>query len=46
MNRSFEPGEEFAKKLDLQDPLRNFRERFYVREGNIYVDGNSLGLTP
>ncbi|MCL1874953.1 MAG: kynureninase [Synergistaceae bacterium] len=44
MNRTFELGIEYAKKLDLQDPLRNFRERFYIREGNIYVDGNSLGL--
>ena len=44
MNRAFELGIEYAKKLDLQDPLRNLRERFYVREGNIYVDGNSLGL--
>jgi len=44
MNRTFELGIEYARKLDLQDPLRNVRERFYVREGNIYVDGNSLGL--
>ena len=44
MNCTFELGKEYAEKLDLQDPLRNFRERFYVREGNIYVDGNSLGL--
>ena len=44
MNRTFELGIEYAKNLDLHDPLRNFRERFYIREGNIYVDGNSLGL--
>jgi len=44
VNRTFELGIEYSKKLDLQDPLRNVRERFYVRQGNIYVDGNSLGL--
>ena len=44
MNREFKLGMEYAKELDLQDPLRNVRHRFYVREGNIYVDGNSLGL--
>lgn len=40
----FEEGEEFARRLDLDDPLAGFRERFYVPEGVVYVDGNSLGL--
>ncbi len=33
-----------ARVLDEADPLRPFRERFYRREGEIYLDGNSLGL--
>jgi len=40
----FEKDEDFSGKLDLEDPLARFRERFYVPEGAIYVDGNSLGL--
>jgi kynureninase len=40
----FEKSEDFARKLDSEDPLARFRERFYVPEGAIYVDGNSLGL--
>lgn len=30
--------------MDDADPLRAFRERFHVRPGTIYLDGNSLGL--
>ncbi len=33
-----------AIKLDGTDPLTGFRERFYIPENTIYVDGNSLGL--
>ena len=40
----FEKSEDFALKLDLEDPLSRFRRRFYVPEGTIYLDGNSLGL--
>lgn len=28
----------------MQDPLANFRERFYIPKGEIYLNGNSLGL--
>ena len=37
-------GREGAIQLDLEDSLANFRERFFIPEGTIYLDGNSLGL--
>ena len=33
-----------ALNLDAQDPLRGFREGFFLAPGTIYMDGNSLGL--
>ena len=33
-----------AEQLDAADELRDFRARFFVPEGQIYLDGNSLGL--
>ncbi len=46
----FDTTESFAKELDNQDPLQEFRNRFIipVREGieQIYFLGNSLGLQP
>lgn len=35
---------DYAHELDQQDPLADFRARFYTREDQIYMDGNSLGL--
>ena len=40
----FEVGEDYALKLDAEDPLAPFRDRFYQIPGVIYMDGNSLGL--
>ena len=45
---NFENSIEFAKGLDVNDPLKNFRERFMIPSINgkeqIYFLGNSLGL--
>ena len=40
----FQTSESFARKLDSDDPLASYRERFHIPEKTIYVDGNSLGL--
>lgn len=40
----FKKDRAFAKKLDEQDVLSSFREKFYLNPGEIYMDGNSLGL--
>jgi kynureninase len=47
----FSADEDFAVKLDSEDPLRHFREKFYLPLGKdgqplIYFAGNSLGLMP
>src|SRR4051812_26051827 len=46
----FESSIEFVKKLDEADPLKGFRELFYIPIINgkecIYLTGNSLGLQP
>jgi len=44
MQYQFELDEAFALKLDAEDPLAGFRDRFYIPPGVIYLDGNSLGL--
>ena len=47
---NWEYSEDFARKMDLQDPLSAYRNRFYIPEVNkeesVYLTGNSLGLQP
>ncbi len=48
---NFESDEFFARKMDEQDLLENFREKFYIPkqtngEEVLYFTGNSLGLQP
>ncbi len=40
----FELGEDYALRLDADDPLVGYKNRFYHLPGKIYMDGNSLGL--
>lgn len=35
---------ETSVQKDRQDPLARFKEEFYVAQGTVYMDGNSLGL--
>jgi kynureninase len=35
---------EHAEMQDQNDPLRNYRDEFYLPENAVYMDGNSLGL--
>jgi kynureninase len=48
---SFSTDEDFARRLDAEDRLRDFRTKFYLPLGKdgksvIYFAGNSLGLMP
>ncbi|MEO8664986.1 MAG: kynureninase [Ignavibacteria bacterium] len=47
----FKPDVTFAKELDLLDPLKHYREKFFIPKDKngkdvIYLAGNSLGLQP
>ena len=43
---TFTTTEDYAKQLDLADPLAKFRSEFFIPDNTIYLDGNSLGLLP
>lgn len=36
--------EEYALELDSKDRLNQFKSKFFIPAGSIYMDGNSLGL--
>ncbi|MBA2376586.1 MAG: kynureninase [Rubrobacter sp.] len=40
----FDPSENHARTLDENDEIAHLRDEFYLTEGEIYLDGNSLGL--
>ena len=46
----FENSLKYAKKMDREDPLKDFRDQFYIPiaqgKESIYFTGNSLGLQP
>jgi kynureninase len=43
----FELGPAFARRLDAEDDLASFRQRFVIDDADlIYLDGNSLGRLP
>src|SRR5256714_11323416 len=51
MSFTFSADEDFALRLDREDPLRAFRDKFHLPLGKngrplIYFAGNSLGLMP
>lgn len=51
MSNNYKPDINFAKDLDLLDPLKHYREKFFIPkqkngEDVIYFAGNSLGLEP
>lgn len=43
--QKFESTREFAEKMDQEDMLAKYKERFHTKEGQIYMDGNSLGVS-
>lgn len=44
MTYVFRQGLNFAQQLDKEDTLNKFKDRFYLNSGELYMDGNSLGL--
>ena len=47
MNNNFQTSKEYALRLDAQDKLASYRNKFVIDDPNlIYLDGNSLGRLP
>ena len=50
IDSSFQASEDFANAMDARDPLRDFRNRFFIPKhagGDcVYLSGHSLGLQP
>ncbi len=44
MSDGIDASEEYALRLDQDDPLSGYRDEFYIPEGTVYLNGNSLGL--
>ena len=44
MEQLYTVEKDCALTLDAHDPLKEFKQRFYTRPHEIYMDGNSLGL--
>ncbi|MFW5944747.1 MAG: kynureninase [Bacteroidota bacterium] len=44
MDINFTTDKDFALQMDQQDLLAHYRDHFFIPEGTLYMDGNSLGL--
>jgi len=44
MSDGYEFSVDYAQKMDANDPLRSYREHFFIPNDSIYLNGNSLGL--
>lgn len=44
MELNFSADKNFARQMDQNDPLSNYRNHFFIPDGSLYMDGNSLGL--
>lgn len=44
MDKNYEQGPGYPELMDNNDILGHFKQRFYIKEGTIYLCGNSLGL--
>ena len=44
MDFDFSTDKDFARQMDQEDALSNYRSHFFIPGDSIYMDGNSLGL--